>query len=122
MEGVRIPLLPVGIGLHISPFAPGGRTQTARIVSEKWESNRAVLVFEGIAGTRTSFEIVRRRYLPLLRFQSPENKSMDPNETEHNAEYVTMIDDGRDLKFPMGLFLNFPPGEGWKTITVTLTW
>ena len=29
---------------------------------------------------------------------------------------------GRDLNFPMGLFLHFPPGTGWKTITVTLTW
>jgi hypothetical protein len=122
MEGVRIPLPPVGIAQHLGSSLPGSRTQTARIVSEKWESNRASLVFEGMAGTETSFEIVRSRYLPHLKFQSPENKGMNSNDTEHLAEYVTMIDDGRDLKFPMVLFLHFPPGEGWKTITVTFSW
>jgi len=121
-EGIRIPLPPVGLSLHPGQPSPGNRTELVRVVHEDWESNHVTFVFEGRAGTSTGFEIVRSRYLPHLKFNSPENKGMDPNDTEHNAEYVTMIDDGRDLKFPMGLFLNFPPGEGWKTIIVTLTW
>ena len=28
----------------------------------------------------------------------------------------------RDPQIPIDVIFHFPPGEGWKTITVTLTW
>src|SRR6185437_11946279 len=122
MEGVRIPVPPVGISQHFASSLPGDRTSDVRVISENWESNRATFVFEGMAGDQTSFGIFRSRYLPHLKFESPENKGIDGNDTERLAAYVTQIDDGRDLKFPIGLFLHFPPGEGWKTITVIVSW
>ena len=120
--GVRIPLQPVSLSQNPVPPLPGARTTEVRVVSEKWEPNRATVVFEGKAGDQASFGIVRTRYLARLKFESPQNKGIDPSNTEHLAEYVTEIDGGRDLGFPMGLFLHFPPGEDWQTITVTLTW
>jgi hypothetical protein len=41
------------------------------------------------------------------------------------ARAVISAKDGwafKDPKAPLLLFLDFPPGEGWKSITVTLTW
>jgi hypothetical protein len=61
--------------------------------------------------------------LPHLKFESPENKGISSDDLAHLAEYVTFINSAmRDSKVPMGMFLHFPEGEGWKTITVTLTW
>jgi glycogen debranching enzyme len=121
-DGVGIPRPPLEIAESVSVPPPGSRTTQTRVISEKWSANSATFEFEGIAGSEASYGIVRQKFLPHLKFDCPENKGIDPEDTAHLAEYVTMIDDGRDLKFPMGIFLHFPPGEGWKTITVTLTW
>jgi glycogen debranching enzyme len=122
MQAVRIPVPPVGMSQPFAPALPGARTSDVRVTSEKWEANRATLVFEGMAGAQTSFKIIRSHSLPRFKFDCPENKGLDPNDEKLLAAYVTQIDDGRHLKFPMGLFLHFPPGTGWRTITVTLTW
>jgi hypothetical protein len=122
--GVRIPLPPLEIAESFSPTLPGERTDHVRVLSEDWGPNSVKLVFEGKAGdNKTSFGILRHRLLPQLKFECPDNKGIDPSDTAHLAEYSSMLDTAiRDPKVPIGMFLHFPDGEGWKTITVTLTW
>jgi glycogen debranching enzyme len=121
--GVRIPQPPFRIAETIVPPLPGARTALARVISEKWGPNSLTLVFEGKAGGETSYGILRSRLLPHLRFDCPENKGVSPEDTTHLAEHTTMMGGAeRDPNMAIGMLLHFPPGEGWKTITVTLTW
>jgi glycogen debranching enzyme len=121
--GVIIPRPPLEIAESVSAPLPGARATQPRVVSEKWSANSLTLVFEGKAGDETSFGILRQRLLPHLKFDCPENKGIDPNDTAHLPMYVTMLGGAeRDPNMAMGMLLHFPPGEGWKTITVTLTW
>jgi hypothetical protein len=122
-EGVRVPLAPVEISESISMPLPGARTSQVRVISEKWGPNGATLVFEGLAGSQTSFGILRHRLLPRLKFDCPENRAISSQDRAHLAEYVAFANTAiRDAKVPLELFLHFPEGEGWKTITVTVTW
>ena len=121
--GVRVPFSPVRISESLESTRPGSRTERPRVVRETWEANRATLVFEGPAGSKATYGIVRSHLLPHLKFDSPENTGVASGDLDHLAEYVTFVDTAmRDPKVPMGMFLHFPEGEGWKTITVTLTW
>jgi len=122
-EGVKIPLPPLDIAESVPSVPPGARVTQPRLVSEKWGPKSLTLVFEGLGGGKASFGILRTRLLPHLRFDCPENNGISPNDTAHLAEYGSMLDTALvDPKVPIGMFLHFPSGEGWKTITVTLTW
>jgi glycogen debranching enzyme len=107
--GVRVPIPPVQLYESFEAPGPGSRTERTRILRETWEANRATLVFEGPAGSEAGYGVLRTRVLPHLKFDK--------------AETVTFVDTAiRDPKVPMAMLLHFPEGEGWKTITVTLTW
>jgi len=122
-EGVTIPLRPLQIAESLAVPLPGQGTDLARVLSERWSSNSLTVVFEGQAGSKAAFGIIRHRLLPHLKFDCPENKGMDSKGIQHSAAQISFVDTAlRDPRVPMGMFLHFPPGEGWKTITVTLTW
>jgi hypothetical protein len=77
-------------------------------------------VFEGAAGSSASYDLVGIDNVPHLKVDSPENMGRDSLRlNERLAAYEL------PCKPPCGstgLELHFPQGEGWKTITVTLTW
>ncbi len=89
---------------------PGDRTQSMRVIHEEYGERKLTLILEGFAGSEAQ--------LPFL---------VHPLRTSVHAE-------GADLSTPSArtgpdatlapqiATVHFPPGEGWKTITVTLTW
>jgi hypothetical protein len=58
--------------------------------------------------------------LPGLKLVSPENTGKD---ADGNPRVAARFSKSKgEQENPRFLLLHFPPGEGWKTITVTLTW
>jgi hypothetical protein len=108
------------------PSAPaaGSRTARGRVVSEHWGNRSATLVFEGPAGTTAGYYLlVRRRLLPTLKVDCPDVRVTSPDGSVKTVPCTAMIDTAhRDPNLPFLMTPQIPPGEGWKTITVTLTW
>ena len=118
-SGLRIPLRDIEIEASVEePIQPGERTSRARVISEQWSANEVKLVFEGEANAETAFGVLQRRPLPNLKLSSPENIGGDAD--ERPAAFLEKLK-SENMK-PRFLWLRFPKGEGWKTITVTLTW
>jgi len=94
--------------LDFIPVArPGDRTHGFRVVSEQRTEHKVVLEIEGPGGTVGGFSLVR-------------NGKLVP---KANGASLSMSDAAAsDASVPILLSFKFPAGEGWKTITVTLTW
>jgi glycogen debranching enzyme len=130
--GIRIALPLLGISAPFTPPLPGARTENTRILSETWGPNSVTLLFEGKAGATSSFEILRHSLLPRLKLESPQNKSINPNDpaaAPQQAASISMDEAGaQDPSVPINLTLHFPPSSSrgsnpaWQTLTVTLTW
>jgi glycogen debranching enzyme len=117
--GLRIPLRDLEIETPVEePILPGERTSKARILSEQWSKNQVKIVFEGEADTDTAFGVLENRPMPNLKLDSPENRGLAPD--QRPAATFSKIKTAKEN--PKFLWLRFPPGKGWKTITVTLTW
>jgi glycogen debranching enzyme len=119
VPGVRVPIPPVQLDESAEIPQPGSRTVHARVLHEAWRANGATLVFEGLAGSSAFYGLVGIDLVPHLKVDSQGNTGIPPLDFEHLAAYA------QPCKAPCGttgLDLHFPEGEGWKTITVTLTW
>lgn len=93
---------------------PGSQTNRVRIISEHWKDHSATLTFEGPAGSYGRYYLIRHRQLSNLKVDCPHGSS-------HTC--TLMIDTAhRDPNLPVLMTPQIPPGEGWKTTTVTLTW
>ena len=117
-----IPDPAVQIALGIQSPHPGNRTQSPRIVDEQYSDRKLTVAIEGLAGSEAQFPmIISTPSVKLhaagadLVTNSPENpsaipmlyrRSKGPNATPQ----------------PSAIAVHFPPGTGWQTITVTLTW
>jgi glycogen debranching enzyme len=119
VPGVRVPIPPMQLDESADIPQPGSRTVHARVLHEAWRANSATLVFEGLAGSTAFYDLVGIDHVPHLKVDSPGNTRIPPLDFEHLTAYA------QPCKAPCGttdLGLHFPEGEGWKTITVTLTW
>ena len=120
--GLRIPLPPLEISPAFLAPHPGARTEATRILRETWGTHLVTVVFEGQAGATSNVQVLRRSLLPHLKVESP-GSNMAPAETTHPAASITMDEAGnQDPAVPAILTLHFPPGTGFQTLTVTLTW
>ena len=97
----------------IRPPMPGARTSRFRIVSSAYSERRLVLTCEGMAGSHGWAALFRHE--PM----TPKVQTDGPG-TKPNA--VISPTNDPDPKAPLLLEMDLPPGEGWQTITVTLTW
>ena len=90
--------------------SPGDRTRRARVISERREERKLILQVEGAPGSYYLADLVRRgTFIPKISSLS--------------GAAIQMSDAAfRDAAVPILLRVLFPPGEGWKTITVTLSW
>ena len=87
-----------------------------RVLKEHYEDHKLTLTVEGPAGTSGGLRIVRHADVkPIL------GKETAPAEAEFPRAYATACQPGLVCNWEP-LAVHFPPGEGWKTITVTLTW
>jgi glycogen debranching enzyme len=89
----------VQIGPIVQPLIPGNRTQSPRVIREQYEERKLTFTIEGQAGSEAQLPLILAAPTPKLRAT------------------------GADLAAnSSSLAIHFPPGQGWQTITVTLTW
>jgi glycogen debranching enzyme len=107
-EGVRA-------ALPDRPPLPGARTSRFRIVHSEYSEHKLVLTAEGLGGSEGVASLVRHgRFIPKVQ-----NETSGPGAGEAK---ISMREPGDDPAAPALLVVDFPPGDGWKTMTVTLTW
>jgi hypothetical protein len=100
---VAIPRQSVAVAVPFRIPLPGDRTQSMRVLKEEHKQRQLTLTVEGVAGTEAEIPLYIASPVPKLAAQGAELS-------------------GSASKAPTQITLHFPPGEGWKTITVTLTW
>jgi hypothetical protein len=100
--------------------SPGARTEKFRVVRSDAAERKLTLIIEGTAGSNGILGLIRHGHLiPELKTDPPSDpKAASP---VASISYRDCDSDFYACKW-MPLVLHFPPGEGWKTITVTLTW
>jgi glycogen debranching enzyme len=109
------------------PPLPGSRSGRFRVLQADSADRKLTLTVEGLAGADGVLTLIRhRRFVPKVQ-ADPEVAPgaapvPDPGADQPTAELAIGADTEADPSVPIPLHLHFPPGEGWKTITVTLTW
>jgi glycogen debranching enzyme len=89
--------------------APGARTKRFRVLRQETTEHRLTLEIEGPANGSDSLVLIRHgNFWPNVR----------GNYASLSASSASL----HDGSLPIILTLHFPPGEGWKTTTVMLTW
>ena len=109
-DEIEIPRRPVvEIEPLFEPPVPGRRTQSVRVLNESLGDHRLRVTLEGMAGSDARVGY----YLHDLGLKL----SVNGAELNEERRYAS-----RGPIEPPTMTVHFPPGEGWKTITVTLTW
>jgi glycogen debranching enzyme len=107
----------MSISMHpvkVNPFSqrplPGDRTRSQRILNEDYGDRTLILTIEGLSGTEVPIPLVLTKANLKLHVEGAElHSTADPNTSGAPVDGSLLI-------------VRFPPSEGWKTITVTLTW
>ena len=120
MLAVPLPDVEIRTPAAQSP-APGARTEDFRVVSEEYGTRKIVLTVEGLADSRSDLIVIRHKLIKQ-RLELPTGVSSEPDAKGASVALVALDTAHEDPKVPEDLQFHFPPGEGWKTITVTLTW
>jgi len=98
------------------PPTPGAQTSRFRILSSTYGDHSLVLTCEGMAGSHALASLIRHEPItPKIQASGPDG----------NISAVISAQDDVPLKDrddPLLLAIDFSPGEGWKTVTVTITW
>lgn len=120
----NLPLNPVRVSvLDDRRAAAGARNSIARVVHEEWNSRSVALQVEGLAGTSASFLVSQRDgKTPGLQVSDGLSNHAESGKPGALLTSLGIGDPVNAPPFGSQLEINFPPGEGWKTITVTLTW
>jgi len=105
--------------LVVSP--PGSRTEQARVLSEQTSDKRIRLTIQGRAGSTVEYWITQPdRLMPRVEIGDGLSTKAD---AQHPGVALAFADSWEvSHGAPLTMQVIFPPGEGWKTITVTLTW
>jgi hypothetical protein len=130
LEGLRIPLPALEVDesvenmhliesveavLPIRPALPGARTSHFRFTHTEYGDHKLVLTAEGLAGSTGIVNLVRNgHFVPKIQAEPAATPNASISFRGCNADPYACTS--------LPLILNFPSGEGWKTITVALTW
>jgi glycogen debranching enzyme len=107
---------PALMDLPGQPPIPGSRTSRFRIIRSEYGEHKLTIVAEGLAGTQGIVSVVRNaRITPKVQLAST-----DVAGSKEADARLLIPDEGNYAPAP--LVFHFPPGEGWKSMTVTLTW
>jgi glycogen debranching enzyme len=129
-EGLRIPLPALEVdesagslnliesvkeAQPLQTLLPGARTSKLRFLNSEYEDHRLVLTVEGAAGSSGIVTLIRHgHFVPKVQ--------TEPATAPEASISFRGCDADPYACASLPLILQFPPGEGWKTITVTLTW
>ena len=123
VSSISIPLRALQIAAQ-NPELPaqGSRTLQARVLTEENEQHEFAAIIEGIAGTTANFLLFRSSAINpgLASVRSP--AAMDDDTRNKTVRLTTTKSETSEPLPPLLMTVHFPPGEGWQTITVTLTW
>ncbi len=109
------PIESVKLVQPIQPPSPGARASKIRIVQSENGDHKLVLTVEGPAGSVGIVSLIRNgHFVPKAR--------TEPSSAPDASISFRACDANPYACKSLPLLLQFPPGEGWKTITVTLTW
>jgi len=129
-EGLRIPLSPLEADQSagnltlieavkqaepLEPPSPGARTSKFRFLHADYGDHKLVLTAEGVAGSAGIVTLFRNgHFVPKVQTEpaDPLDASISFRACDADPYACTSLP----------LILKFPEGEGWKTITVTLSW
>jgi glycogen debranching enzyme len=121
-NNIVIPLPIVELGDPNNDAAePGARTQRFRILSTQWGTNKISLAVEGIAGSVAVID-VRRHKLVKMKIDVADHLSNKADQDQPGVSLSAADTAFRDPNLPFAMTFYFPPGEGWKTMNVTLSW
>ena len=109
-NGLSIPTHPVEIDPFFRMPIPGDRTQSMRVLSAEYGERKLTLIVEGPANTLAQFPLFVHTPKTIVHADGAE-LGMPGAHSDSDAASATQI-----------ATVNFPAGEGWKTVTVTLTW
>ncbi|MFZ0747696.1 MAG: hypothetical protein WAM85_25050 [Terracidiphilus sp.] len=99
---------------------PGAGTSRLRVLRSEYRDNKLMLTIEGLAGSDGILRLIRHgHFIPKVETDPPSGPSVEKQFA--SISYRDCDTDFYACKW-MPLVLHFPEGEGWKTITVTLTW
>ena len=136
-QDLRIPDHAVQIAPVFQEPLPGSRARAARIVDEEYSGRTLTLAIEGLAGSEARFPLVVSAPGVKLRVAGADLLAPDllvPVGVEASAEQASQgkstrgkLTRGKDTRPrvsqpPEAIGVHFPPGPGWQTITVTLSW
>ena len=108
--GLSIPRPAVEIEPVFQKPFPGARTQSMRVLHEEYAERKLTLTLEGLAGTVAQFPLFDHSLKSRVHAEGADLSSPAAR-TGPDASLA-----------PQTATVHFPPGEGWKTVTVTLTW
>ncbi|MGA8089274.1 MAG: hypothetical protein WCA10_18520 [Terracidiphilus sp.] len=102
------------------PPLPGASARRIRLLHSEYSEHELVLTAEGLADSVGLVTLIRHGHI------DPKVETNPTAPQEAGQQYANISHRECDADFyackELPLILHFPPGEGWKTITVTLTW
>ena len=117
------PLLSDAAAVPDWPPLPGSQSARMRVLHAESADRKLTLTIEGLAGADGVLGLIRhRRFVPRVQADPEAAPGADPGSEQPTAELAIGLETEEDPSIPIPLHLHFPAGEGWKTITVTLTW
>jgi glycogen debranching enzyme len=109
-QSITIPRPVVSVVPFFRRPSPGDRTRSIRVLNESYAQHQLSLTVEGPAGAQLEIPLVLSAPAPKLHVDGAE---LHAQPTDNEA--------GSPVRFP-AMSVQFPSGEGWKTMTVTLSW
>ncbi len=110
-QSITIPRPVVAVAPFFRRPSSGDRTRSIRVLNESYTQRQLSLTLEGPAGAQLDIPLVLSAPAPKLRVDGAELQTQPPPDSET----------GTPVRFP-AIAVQFPPGDGWKTMTVTLSW
>jgi len=105
-QSITIPRPVVAVVPFFRRPSPGDRTRSIRVLKESNAQRQLSLALEGPAGAQLEIPLVLSAPAPRLHVDGAELQTPPPD-GEPGSPAISV---------------QFPPGEGWKTKTVTLSW
>jgi hypothetical protein len=125
---ISAPIVEIGLPIELTccNLLPGSRTIAPRVLHEEHSKNSVMLVVEGPAGSAASLPVTEKIAKTVGKMKLDVSDGLSnhakPGEPGAALDYLYMGDGKLTPPFSSMLNIHFPPGKGWKTITVTLTW
>ena len=109
------------------PPTAGRSTERFRVISEESGNRQIKLIVEGLGDSRADLTVLRHKLVQPKMSVPP---GIHTNEDETNPESkgpasflsASLTPRMKIRRSWSDFAFHFPPGEGWKSITVTLTW